>query len=214
VFGNSIAAVMPNLAQCAVHSSRVRFRLQLDADNRRWVLFLFAVTGLSEFGAGLLNAADGTDFGPVVILVFVFATIAPLMAVVSALLVAPFLLWTGRWLGGRATTRDLHAALAWAMLPLAVCAPLVLADLFLACRQALAITTAEASTLARWRTFADPVVRIALLVAALWSGARYVIYLSEAQRFSKWRAVGNQLVAALVFLAAVAGVAAVVNAAS
>jgi hypothetical protein len=41
-------------------------------------------------------------------------------------------------------------------------------------------------------------------VAGIWSAGRYVIYLSEAQRFSKRRAVMNHIASAVALLAAVA----------
>lgn len=192
-----------------VRSSRVRFRLRLDADDRRWVLFLLAAASLSESSVPFFKGADGAWGTAVGFMFALVLSLAPLSAVAVALGHSRVLLWTGRWLGGQATARHLHAAQAWAALPVAGCAPLALADFGLAWRAAIA--PGEAAVLAPWRAVADPLVEIAIAVAASWSCARYVVYLSEAQRFSKLRAVGNQLLAALVLLAAFAAAGAFVH---
>lgn len=163
-------------------SSRARFRTRLHTDNRRWVLFLLGSAAAAELAAALLRVqADHSHLREVLTLVLVFAAFIPLTTVGYALLQTRFLWWTGRWLGGTASIRDLHAAVAWASAPIAVCAPPLSAGLIFSLLQA----TKDLAPI-----FAD-CLEVLVAAASLWAAVRTVIFLAEAQRFSKRRAAAN-----------------------
>lgn len=125
----------------------------------------------------------------------------PLLTALCAWVNAILLRFTGRFLGGQGNVRDLLTALGWSVMPVAVGAPLILAE-------ALALIQGAA----------DPeqvggLPRAASIVVSLFFGAtavlalfRLVISISETQRFGKLRACGNLVLSLLpaVLLAVVA----------
>jgi hypothetical protein len=120
----------------------------------------------------------------------------PALTVLCSWLNALLLRWTGRFIGGQATTREIFTALAWSVMPLALAAPLILAEALALLRGAT-----DPDKAGGLPGFAGSVVNAFFGVALLMSIFRLVISISEAQRFSKWRAAGNFALALLPFLA-------------
>jgi hypothetical protein len=185
-----------------VLASRATFRLRLDTDNRRWVLFLIAAATLTDFSVAVRARLPSLAIGPAVLLVLPILCLMPSCGVLSALVHSRFLLWTGRWLGGRASARDLHAAQAWSGLPLVACSPIAILPLLLTCLQETSMSPAPG--IEQVLAWTDLFVPLAVVVAGMWSAARYAIYLSEAQRFSKSRALMNEIAGGAALLAAAA----------
>lgn len=183
-------------------SARARFRARLEADPRRWVLAIVAAEGML---APSLNLSEKRDFffskgfgAPMLLLML--ATM-PAFAVAAMFVHGRLLLWTGRPLGGAARPYELHAAWAWAKLPFVLTAWPLLLEI------PLRVAAADADPVPRWLeraigfagTVAEPVVWIAT-IAALAAAVRWVKFLAEAQRFSAWRALVNQLLAGLLLV--------------
>jgi hypothetical protein len=116
------------------------------------------------------------------------------------------LYWTGKLLKGGARPCEIHAAFAWSQAPfVAVGWPLLF-------EVPLRAAAADADPVPGWlvrsleiaewiRPPSEWLAGIAAIVGAfLW-----VKYLAEAQRFSAWRAVANQLLAGALFLGLLAG---------
>jgi hypothetical protein len=174
--------------------SQSRFRARLDKDNRRWVLCLLAAAGISEIGITLVKhfPAEGLP-GLFSFFIWPFFT---LFFVALTLLHSRLVRLIGARLGGTASLRDLHAVSAWAAVPIAACAPLLLALFIL--RSLPAALGPEAAVPATGKL--QFIVRMVLIACGIWTLARSLVFLAEAQQFSKWRALANQSLAAVVWL--------------
>jgi hypothetical protein len=183
-------------------SARVRFRARLDADPRRWVLAIVAAEGML---APLLKLSEKRDFffskgfgAPM--LALMLATM-PAFAVVAMLVHGRLLYWTGKPLRGTARPHEIHAALAWSQLPFVATAwPLLLEiPLRVAAADADPVPRGLQRAIELARAIAEPIGWIAT-VAALVGAVLWIKFLAEAQRFSAWRAVANQLLAGLLLV--------------
>ncbi len=116
------------------------------------------------------------------------------------------LLWTGKLLGGSARPHEIHAAFAWSQAPFVAVGWPLLVELPL--RAAAADLDPVPSWLARSieisARLSEPVAWISS-VAAVVGAFLWVKYIAEAQRFSSWRAIANQLMAGALLLALIGG---------
>jgi hypothetical protein len=183
-------------------SARARFRARLDADPRRWVLAIVAAEGIL---APLLKLSEKREFffsksfgAP--ILALMLATM-PAFAVAAMFVHGRLLYWTGRPLGGTARPHEIHAAWAWSQLPFVLTAwPLLLElPLRVAAADADPVPASLQRAIALAVAAAQPVAWIAT-IAALAGAVRWVSFLAEAQRFSTWRAIANQLLAGVLLV--------------
>lgn len=183
-------------------SARARFRARLDADPRRWVLAIVALEGML---APLLNLSEKRDFffskgfgAPMLLLML--ATM-PAFAVMAMLVHGRLLYWTGKPLKGTARPHEIHAAWAWSQLPFVLTAWPLLVEL------PLRVAAADADPVPGWlqgaiglaAAAAEPIGWVAA-IAAIVGAVLWVQFLAEAQRFSAWRAMANQLMAGLLFI--------------
>lgn len=180
-------------------SPRTRFRRLLDRDPRRWVLALAAAEGLVGLAFTARDRRDLFASGMGLLFPLAFSLVMPAVGVVTMLAHGRLLLWTGRLLRGGAQPPEIHAAFAWSQVPfLAVAWPLAL-------EVPLRIRAAEADPTPAWLARAISAFELAaptlshLATAGALAGAfLYLVFLAEAQRFSAWRALANQLLAALL----------------
>jgi hypothetical protein len=185
-----------------LETPRTRFRAFLDSGDRRWIMPALAGSGLAHIASQIVVAfteerARIAGFPASVwysLLVF-----WPVFTVLCAWLNALLLRWTGGWLGGQATVRELLTALSWSVMPVALVSPLIAAEAIALVRGAAA--PEEAGGLSE---IAGLVVSSLFGITAIMSIFRMVIAVSEAQRFKKRRAVGNFALAALPFVAVAA----------
>ncbi|HSM91383.1 MAG TPA: hypothetical protein VLT47_00775 [Anaeromyxobacteraceae bacterium] len=146
----------------------------------------------------LASNRDLTQFGVQHLLFTLFLPLWGIAGILGMLLHGRLLLWTGRWLGGAATPPELHAAFAWSQLPAAlIAAPfLLLAPLRLAAADAHPVPDWLRASLDFAEAASAP-MSVLWLVAILVGLLLWVIYLAEAQRIALWRALANELLAAL-----------------
>ncbi len=205
---------MPNEAPPALNpwtaiwlQPRATLRRILDDDPTRTVLLLAALCGIARFleQASVENLGDVLPW-PRILVSAIF--IGPVGGIIGVYLGALLLVWTGRLLGGAATMTQLRAVLAWSTVPLIWTLPLVIPE--------LALFGQEAFTESKPGILSDPqraaiYSGLALVKAAagIWTLAIGIIGLSEAQRFSVWRAVGNALLVVLVVAIVGAGLSVV-----
>lgn len=116
---------------------------------------------------------------------WIFAILIPLMGAAMMLtflyLGAIFVRWTGRWLGGQATTIQIQAAIVWGNVP--------------------AIAAYGVSGLAevlREYLILAVLLSVAGLVLFIWSAIVSCKCLAEAQGFGAWRAFFNYLIATTI----------------
>jgi hypothetical protein len=166
------------------------------------VLLIVALEGML---APLLNLSEKRDFlfskgfGPL-LMAAMLATL-PATAVLTMLVHGRLLCWTGRLLKGSARPFEVHAAFAWSQLPFVLAAWPLLLEL------PLRLAAADAEPVPAWLEraieWSEPLAEWVGLVAALAAVAaavRWIQFLAEAQRFSAWRAIANQLMAGLLLL--------------
>jgi hypothetical protein len=186
-------------------SSRIRgwFRHRLDWEPRRWVLFIAAAEGLVGYAGWWVDRTAPSKLEAFWTAVgALFLTFAPVGALVMLVVHCRLLYWAGKPLGGRARPFELHAAAAWSALPVALAGwPDVL-------RLTVNLVKLDRTVMPAWLLFlgdaAEGLARVAhpvQLAAALVSLALYIVFLAEAQQFSKLRAAANQLLAGLLFVA-------------
>lgn len=183
-------------------SPRARFRARLDRDPRRWVLLIVALEGLLAPLVGLSEKRDSfLDKGyGAAILMAVLATLPP-TAVLTMLVHGRLLYWTGKVLKGAARPHELHAAFAWSQLPFVLTAwPLVVEfPLRVAAADADPVPVALQRAIEVAAALSEPVAWIAT-VAGIAGAFLWIEHLAEAQRFSAWRALANQLMAGLLLV--------------
>ncbi len=200
---------MPLDDTAPISRSRVRrwFRERLDREPRRWVLFLVAVEGLVGYAWDLADRVPPAKLEAVwVVFGAVGLTLAPLGALVMLVVHCRLLYWSGKVLGGRARPKELHAAAAWSAVPIALTGwPAVL-------RVGLRLAKLDREVVPAWLQLASDLTdrlasasHLLTVAAAFATAALYVIFLAEAQQFTKTRAVLNQLLAALLFIALLGG---------
>lgn len=166
-----------------------------DADHG--VLTLAALGGVAQVldRASTQNLGDEHGVGAI-LLAAVLA--GPIAGVIGIYVGAWLLTVSGRWIGGEAPGAHLRAALAWGNLPnvagLLLWAP------------ALALVGGEMFTSATPQLENQPLLALFLLplgllwvALAVWSLVLIVLGTAQVQGFSGWRALGNLLLAALLF---------------
>lgn len=187
--------------------TRAWFRRRLDAEPRRWVLFLAALEGLVALTLRFEDQGFLRREGPLVIVPALFLVLAPALGVLGMLMHGRLVLWGGRLLGGKALPQQIHAAFAWSQAPFVLAGvPCVLAVAARALLQTLGTGRSPADDLLRSAT--GPLATLAALVA-LPGAMLYVLYLAEVQAFRVRRALLNQLLGAAILLAIVGASAAI-----
>jgi Yip1-like protein len=172
-----------------LETPRSRFRAFLDAGDRRWIAPALAGSGLAYMSSQIVLAftEQRAKVAEVPAQVW-YGLLAfwPLFTILCGWLNALFLRFTGRFLGGQASVRDLVAALGWSAMPVALGSPLVAAEAVALIRGAAA--PEEAGGLSQT---AGLVVSFFFGMTAVMAVVRAIIAISEAQRLSKWRAFAN-----------------------
>lgn len=176
---------------------RATIRRIVESDPERHVTAIAAITGLSS----ALNRASNRDLGDRFDFWQILAIgllVGPLAGVVGLYLVAALVRWSGKWLGGQASTLHLRAAMAWASVPLVAAAVLWIPELLIAGRE---MFTAETPRLDARPGPALLLLALVLLeaVAGAWAFVLSCKCVGEVQGFSAWKALGNLLLAFLVF---------------
>jgi hypothetical protein len=177
---------------------RDRFREWLDSGDRRWVIPAIMGAGLAQISSQIVaalteNRETATKLpqsGYIAVLV-----VWPIFTIALTWLNAVLLRWTGRFLKGSATVRELFVAHGWSLAPVALGSPLIAAEALALIRGA-----ADPEQIEGLPSMAALVVGVVVLYTSVLSIVRFVVAISEVQRFSKWRVLGNIALTALVLL--------------
>lgn len=178
---------------------RARFRAYLEQGDRRWVLPALLGSGLAHVSSQIVvlltqeraSVADVPHSGWYAYL-FAWPFLTALCAWVNAFL----LRFTGKFLGGEGDVRDLLTALGWSVMPVAIGAPLVLAEAL-----ALIQGAADPEQVGGLPKAASMLVSLFFGATAVLALFRLVISISETQKFGKLRACGNLVLSVLPALA-------------
>lgn len=179
---------------------RATIRQIVETDPEHHVIALAAAAGVVQT---LLSAVDqnyGDRLGLIPILLFALV-LAPIVGVIALYLVAVLMRWTGRWLGGVGTLRDLRAAMAWGSTPMVMGGIGMLVALLVAGHDLF-------STAQPWLTRHPTLMLISgvgLMVqgfAAMWGFFTGLKCVAEVQGFSAWKALGNYVLVIVIMAAA------------
>ncbi|MDF3123514.1 YIP1 family protein [Rheinheimera sp. 1928-s] len=104
---------------------------------------------------------------------------------------------SGSWLGGKATAEHLRAAFAWGVIPAICTLPLCFVEIALYGNEIFSSETPAIS--------ANPIPFFVLLaiqfLLACWASVLMFMCIAQVQGFSFWKAIGNFLLAAVLFVA-------------
>ena len=179
----------------------------VETDPERHVVALAALSGIVQM---LGNASDrnlGDRAGLPVVLALALV-LGPFLGLIGVYLWALLLKWTGRWIGGRASTVQLRAAIAWAGVPIIVGGAAFVGALLIAGKELFTEATPWLDQNPGWALLAYGLLVIQL-VAVGWGIVVSLKTVGQVQGFSAWRALGNMLLP-LLLVVAVGIVAAIV----
>lgn len=174
----------------------------IETNPERAVVPLACAAGLSGSldRASMNGAGDKLDLAPLLVVIIV---IGPLAGLAYLYLGAAALRWTGAWIGGVASSQHIRAAIAWSNLPAIYALVLWVPQLALFGKEIFmtATPTLDANPI--------PVVGFALadVTIAIWTIVLVLKSLSQVQRFSVWKTVGNLLLASAIIVLPVIGLA-------
>lgn len=186
---------------------RPTIRRIVDSEPSRGVVLLAAFSGIGGVLGELfrLHAGDEMSMGAILGMA---ACVGSIGGVVGIYAFGVLFAWTGRWLGGRGSWREVTAALAWGSVPnVAVLVPMGLT--ILAVGEGFFRTNGLAGApegLAPLLT----ALTLAMMVMAIWSAYLKVVCVAEVHRFSAWRGLGAILLGLTSFVAAYLLIATVV----
>jgi len=181
----------------------------VETDPEKHVVALAALGGVVQS----LSEASNRDLGDRVgvLTILAVALIAGSIAgVIGVYLSAVLLRWTGKWIGGNASTVNLRAAMAWGYVPIIAVGVLWIPLVLLLGREAFASQTPymnQSSGLA----LAVLVAGVLFVVAAVWTMVVVLKAIGQVQGFSAWKALGNSVLTGLVIVVPIIVIAVVLG---
>lgn len=168
-------------------------------DATHYVIPLAAVGGIS----GGLNRASIRNFGDtmnttgIIILVL---TLGSLGAILQLYISSALLKWTGSWLNGQASRKEIRTALAWPNALILYNLALWVPEIMLMGREAFMSTTPMFDIAPQWVSIIMLIIISLRMIIAIWSIIVLLKGLAQVQQFSSWTALGNILLSGLVLL--------------
>lgn len=168
----------------------------VDTNPEHLVLLLAAIGGFSSVldRASTRSLGDKLDWH---VIFLIAAIVGPIAGIIALYIGGALIRWTGSWIGGKASSRSIRAAMAWSTVPeiwaLVLWIP------------ALALFGQEMFTSEIPSIQANPSLNIVFLGMAaigiaigIWQFVIYLKCLGQVQGFSAWKALGNSFMALMV----------------
>jgi hypothetical protein len=175
--------------------SRPRETIQrIVADNpARGIEGLAAMSGiaLSLDRASKGYRGDETPWGFVV---FSSVTFGAIGGIFNLYITAALVRWTGKWMGGKASSEHIRAALAWSDVPYACILALLILQMALLGEEMFVSATPRLDDSFALQA-ALIVIGLAAVVVWIWHFVIMMKALAQVQGFSAWTALGNWLIA-------------------
>jgi len=179
---------------------RATIREIVDTDPTKYVLLLSALSGVSQAldNASRQNAGDSL---PLIVIFITCFLLGPIGGIISLYIGGAIFRWSGSWFGGRATSEEVRAAIAWSSVPAIIISLPVWVILLLLYGQ-------ENFTRATPRMDANPTLALfislpllfATITAGIWSLVLLIKCVGEVHRFSAWNALAAIILGPLVFI--------------
>lgn len=178
---------------------RQTIRYLRETNPTRNVLLLAALGGIANSLGHAIDENIGAGLSLLVILPVVIV-LGAIGGIISLYVGSWLLRWTGRWIGGRASTASIRTASAWSQVPLVW---MLLGYIPLIALTGTDVFSNEMPVISESVFLSRFVVLFGIvsIITAVWSIVLAVISLSEVQRFSAWKAIGNMLLSGLVVFA-------------
>ncbi|MGM7703503.1 YIP1 family protein [Pseudalkalibacillus sp. Hm43] len=179
-------------------SPRKTIRRILDTGSTKYIYLLAVIAGITS----TLNRAAGTGMGddtPLLPILFLAIILGPIGGIISIHLGAILIHWTGKWIGGAGSKREIRIAYAWAYVPTILSLIIWIIELFIFGRE---MFTSELGVIGSnpGMTTLFFIIGAIDIVIMVWGIIILIKSIAEAQQFSSWKAVGNILLSALVVL--------------
>jgi len=170
----------------------------LATDQQHQVLLLATLASVAH----ILDKASEKSLGDKLdwhYLFLIAAIVGPIAGVVSLYVSSALIRWTGKLIGGQASSEHIQAAIAWAGVP-TICALLLwLPGLVLFGQE---LFTSQTPVIASNPLLAMLLLGFAALkiIIGLWAFVLLIKCVGQAQGFSAWLALGNLVLSALVVM--------------
>ncbi len=107
--------------------------------------------------------------------------------------------WTGKWLGGQASSKDIRAAMAWSYVPIIWALIFWGLEIIIFGKE---LFTSEAPLLESSPSMLYLYTSLASIetIISIWAFAIFILCLGQVQKFSTWKALVNAVLAGLVFI--------------
>ncbi len=171
----------------------------VDTQPERHVVALGALSGIADLLSRAIDKNLGDRSSLLSILTLVLLA-GPIWGVLRLYLGSVLLCWTGRWLGGHASTVALRAACAWGAVPMLAGMSLLLPMLLTLGGQ---LFMAESPWLDQHPFVAIGVflpAGVSIIAGVAWTAVITCKMIGQVQGFSAWRAVVNVLAATVLGL--------------
>jgi len=170
----------------------------VDSDPTRYVLILAAIGGIFSTldRASEQSSGDRIEFEIILLAAVLVGTLAGILYLYIA---GALVHWTGTWIGGRAPTVRIRAALAWGSVPALWVSLLWVPELMLFGQEMFTTNTPRMDANPQ-RTFVLLGLLVVEFVGAVWAFVATLKCVGEVQGFSAWMALANVLLAAALLI--------------
>jgi hypothetical protein len=162
----------------------------------RFVLLLAAVSGFGEALSQASMNATGDQFAWPTI-VAMAAILGPIGGLIGLYVIGFLMHWTGRWIGGQASTQHIRSAVAWSSVPMIWALLIWIPKLMLFGQE---LFTSSGANIESNPFILSTVVGFGILetVISVWAFVVCLHCLGQVQGFSAWRALVNSILAGLI----------------
>ena len=168
----------------------------VDTDPKNSITLLVCISGF----AGAIGRASWKGMGDTMELPAIFilaAVLGPFTAVISLYIGSALICWTGKWIGGIASSQNIRAAMAWSSVPIIWSLVLLIPELILFGEE-LFTTETPILDASLSLTFTLLIFGVIEIIISIWAMVIYLKCLGQVQGFSAWKALANGFLAGLV----------------
>lgn len=172
----------------------------IDSDDpENMVLLLAAVGGISSSLNSSASNYVGDQFSLVSIIVGAFF-IGPIAGVIGLYISGFLVSWTGKWIGGEATSENIRVALAWAQIPIVWTVGIWIPEILIFGQELF--TTHDESSLIITAPYSFLAIGFFIIkvTASFWAFILLLKSVGQVQGFSAWKALWNLMIPGLIFL--------------
>lgn len=176
----------------------------VDANPERLVLFLAAITGISESldRSSMQSLGDKMELAGILTIAFVAG---PFLGILKLYLGGALLRWTGGWIGGHGSPQHIRAAMAWSNVPV-IWSMILWIPLFTLFGSQLFTSDVTGLEDSLYMMYIFIGLGVLGFVIGVWAFVVFLKCLGQVQGFSAWRALGNVLLALLIIVLPLAGI--------